>query len=566
MDDPLDAVTARAADQRFISQCSLTGLQDKLPFRWQTPPGIPPSPKRHYRSHYVYQGWQDLRDLSQWNHLSDFDLNLRLVDYSGLRPVLAWLLNWQSARGWCPFDPLSIFFVHGWQITNSWSRALTLQNLHNPRYADYANLFGFQDGIFPSEGGLRYYLTTLGANSQILAKTVQVQLDDARAVPVTVLALNHLIAGSTNLIKEAGIISQEAWRKAMVCPDGMIHDAASRLKCTAVQDTCYQPTTSQKPRPCPAKEKDHQGCDCKTADCAAVCRFATPRDPAARLVVYTGSNQPKSSPNQPATPPQEQPKGKGELRYGYRSVPLLLADEERRTSFILMDGFLPAPEREENPSAALLLQTPTFYPDLHLDAAAGDAGVGYASYLRAAHSLGVKRVVDLRADPSDQDKPGWTTRGYDDKGRPICFYGYAFTSNGYDPERKRHKWFCDKPCLTKEPPAVTLANVAYPPDECPYQAAKYAYGEIRNVALAFDDGSTRLVRDISVGTPAWKRIYHRARNAAEGRQATMERWRLKRLRVYGDLRGQAMIFQADVWDNLTTMARLVREATMAAGP
>ena len=37
--------------------------------------------------------------------------------------------------------------------------------------------------------------------------------------------------------------------------------------------------------------------------------------------------------------------------------------------------------------------------------------------------------------------------------------------------------------------------------------------------------------------------------------------------VYGDLRGKAMIFQADVWLNLTTMARLVCEATVAArGP
>jgi hypothetical protein len=38
------------------------------------------------------------------------------------------------------------------------------------------------------------------------------------------------------------------------------------------------------------------------------------------------------------------------------------------------------------------------------------------------------------------------------------------------------------------------------------------------------------------------------------------------LSVYGHLRAKAMIFQADVWANLTTMARLVREATLASGP
>jgi len=41
------------------------------------------------------------------------------------------------------------------------------------------------------------------------------------------------------------------------------------------------------------------------------------------------------------------------------------------------------------------------------------------------------------------------------------------------------------------------------------------------------------------GAPTWKRIYHRARNAAEGRNSAFERWGLKRLPVYGDLRGKA---------------------------
>jgi len=75
----------------------------------------------------------------------------------------------------------------------------------------------------------------------------------------------------------------------------------------------------------------------------------------------------------------------------------------------------------------------------------------------------------------------------------------------------------------------------------------------------------RLVRDVPVGTPAWNRLYHRARNAAEGRNAAAERRHLKRLRVYGDPRSRALTFQADVWLNLTTLARLVREATAATG-
>ena len=55
----------------------------------------------------------------------------------------------------------------------------------------------------------------------------------------------------------------------------------------------------------------------------------------------------------------------------------------------------------------------------------------------------------------------------------------------------------------------------------------------------------RLVRDLPVGSLAWKRLYHRARNASEARNATFEHWHLKRLPVYGGLRGKALSFLAD---------------------
>jgi len=169
----LTPVQTRAQDPIFVAQCSLNGLRDRLPLRWPAPPHTPPSPKKHYRSHYVYPspgsgqalGWEDLEDPAAWEDLSDFDLLLRLVDYTPLRPVLAQLLGWASARGQMPFDPVSIFLLTGWQITNGWNRAHTLRNLRKPRYADYARRFGFEDGIFPTEGGLRYWLTTIGQNS-----------------------------------------------------------------------------------------------------------------------------------------------------------------------------------------------------------------------------------------------------------------------------------------------------------------------------------------------------------------------------------------------------------------
>jgi hypothetical protein len=72
-----------------------------------------------------------------------------------------------------------------------------------------------------------------------------------------------------------------------------------------------------------------------------------------------------------------------------------------------------------------------------------------------------------------------------------------------------------------------------------------------------------LVRDVPVGSPAWKALYHRARNASEGRNATYEDWDLKRMPVYGLCRAKALSFLAETWSTLTTLARLVKEATFA---
>jgi hypothetical protein len=242
-----------------------------------------------------------------------------------------------------------------------------------------------------------------------------------------------------------------------------------------------------------------------------------------------------------------------------------LADPTRRFSLILLDHFQPANEHEENPAAALLLQLPTAYPDLRLDTVAGDAGFGYEVFLHTTYQLGAKRAIDLRAHSTDKDKTLWPIRGYDDKGRPVCAYGYHFTANGFDALRQRHKWFCGQACLHGAAPAVNLDQVIYPPTECPFQSpTAHPHGQIKNVAERFDDASIRLVRDLPFGTPTWKRYYHQARNAAESRNAAFEHWHLKHLSVYGTPRSQAIVFQADVWLNLTTLARLVQEATTAA--
>ncbi len=503
-----------------MGSCCLPSLQDRLPLRWPTPAGTAPSPKLRYRSGYQYLGWEDLGDPANWANYDDFDLLLRLVDFSSLRDVLALRLGWRSAKGKVPYDPISLFLLTLWQIVNRWNRAETLRNLRKERYADCARLFGFQQEVYPSEG--------------------------EQVIEVGIQELNQLIAQSVALLRESGVLSELAWQQALLCPDGQIHNAASRMRCQNVTESCYRSA----PRPCPAKEKGLRGCDCDTARCASVCKRATPWDRAARFVWYTADNQDDEK--------------EGEGFYGYRSLPLQLADPTRRFSITLLDDLRPANQREEVPATALLLQLAAHYPDLQVEAVAGDAGYGYQVFLHTVYDhLQARRVVDLRSHSSDEDPQNWVVRGYDDHGRPICPYGYSLAANGYDPSRQRTKWVCQKACLKNSQPKVQIPQVSYPPPDCPYQQSDHPHGRIFNLAERFSDGSIRLARDVPVGSPTWKRLYHRGRNAVEGRNATFEDWGLKRLPVYGLPRVTAFLFLADVLNNLTTMARLIREATLA---
>jgi hypothetical protein len=555
----------RAQEVSFVSQCSLLSLSASLPLQWPTLAGTPASPKKRYRSEYSY-GWQtalvDIEQVCTWTELSEFELLLRLVDFSGLRPVLAQLLGWESGRGWEPFDPVSFFLLVSWQIANRWRRSQMLQNLTDERYADYARSFGFRKGVYPTEGGVRYFLTTLGRNSEAGGACVTVQQGET-IIRMEIQKLNQLLAGAVGVLRQAAVFSPKAWQEALLCPDGQIHDAASNVRCISVSESCYQACTPEKPRPCAAKDKERRGCDCDTLACAQVCRHATPRDRQARYIYYTGSNQGVDNPNRTAQADPSEP-ARGEARYGYRSLPLRLADPQRRFSVTLLDDVRPANGHEDVPSAALLLQLKSHYPDLQVDAAAGDAGLGFDAFLHTIYAdVHARRIVDRRRHPADQDQDQWVTRGYDDAGRPICPYGYALNSYGFDRQRQRHKWCCDKACLLGKTPRIQLAQVTYPPPECPYQVGPHPHGRVINVGECFADASIRLVRDLPFGSPTWKALYRRARNAVEGRNATLEDWGFKRMPVFGLLRSKALIFLADVLDTLTTLARLVRQATLA---
>jgi len=370
-----------------------------------------------------------------------------------------------------------------------------------------------------------------------------------------------------HLVRRVGLIPEQTQRAATVSFDGQIHDAASRLRCQSVQASCYQPTSSDAPRSCPAKEKGQVGCPCDTSVCKSVCKRAAPRDPAARFVWYQGHNQGhnQGNPTRLASPSEAGSSG-GEGRFGYRSLPCQLVDPLSRASWTLDEAELaPANTHEETPAASLLRRVVGEYPWLHVASAVGDAGLGYAPFLSVAYELDVRRVVDLRAEPrTDQDRDGFAIRGYDASGWAVCQFGYRLHPNGFDALRHRTKWCCRHACETSG--EVPTGQPICPPD-CPYRdRAAHPFGRIVNVGRTFADGSLRLVRDVPYGSALWKALYRRGRNAAEGRNARLEGLGLKRLPVFGTARSQATLFLADLWTNLLQLARLIKEATTASFP
>lgn len=523
----LTASQQRSRDPALVASLSFPSLLAKLPLSLRPPADTPASPKRHYRSQYIYLGYQDLIDQLRWLTLSPFELALRLIDFSSLEAPLAQIVYSPSAKGHVPFHPVSMFLLLSWGVLNKWHRTETLRNLAAERYDDYRQAFGFVKGIYPTEGGLRYFQTMLGRSDG-----------------------NDLIAQTVELAHAIGIVSAQAIRHGIFSVDGMLHDAASRMHCSSVDDACYQPA----PRVCRAKEeKGRQGCDCNEIACAQACKHATPRDPKARFIVYEGHNQ-NDGPNAPSASAESQ-SPRGEPRYGYRTVGGHLIDRLCRDSLVLVHGLLGANAPEDKLATKLMEQAVGRYKWVNWEFAVADAGEGREPFLSTAYRLGLRRVVGLRSDKSDADKDKWAIRGYDDKGRPICPFGYQLRPNGWDAQRQRYKWCCRRTCERES---------EHPAPDCAHRFDGDKHGVVRDVGLSFADGSTRLARDLPYDSPFAKRLYARARNAAEERNAEFEDLGLKRMPVYGWERVQAVATVVDVWANLKTIVRLIREATLAA--
>jgi hypothetical protein len=530
----LIASRKRAARPDFAPTFSLDALRGQLPFRFPVPQGVPPSPKPRYRSEYRYLGCEDLACPSRLTNLSFFEIALRLIDFSPLRDYLAQAYYVPSAKGQVPFDPVSLFLgvCLRRELGCSW-RALA-RLLAGEHGAGWRRRFGFREGDTPSPSGLRYFFSSVGPE-----------------------LFEELCPLFTDLLHQAGLLPQRSTfpgdspeRGVSISHDIMLHQARSRMRCSQVTDTCYQPA----PRPCPARAAGKEGCDCTHPACATACRRATPLDQEARFIHYAGSNKYADLPTFSHT--------RGRDVYGYASNPDRLLDDRFACAWTIRTGLYPANSDERSLFPDSFAQLRARFPYLKIGEFLADAALGFQDCLDPIWQAGALRMVDIRAAQGDDDRQRQLQRGYDDKGHPLCIHGYPMRSNGHDYQRRRTKWCCHKVCLTPQPDAADSHPRPLAP-ECPYQTSKHKVGQVVNVGRTLPNGSVRLAREVPYDSQVWKQRYGR-RNLSESRNGSVEHLGLKRMDSFGLACGRKQNAIADFLSNLHTLGRLVREATTLA--
>jgi hypothetical protein len=527
------AIEKREQNGKALEPFALDNLKEKLPLVLSPDPNLPPSPKSGYRSTYRYLGCDDLNE-ETIEVFSPFEISIRLFDYSPLEPLLAAHIYVDSAKGQVPFHPVGMYLLSLYRRERNLSRHEVLRILGHPeegrvlrRCAGFGELEQAGND-FPGESGLRYFEKQLTPELQQEINALQV-----------------------DALYQAGLLptkpDAEEDTKATLSFDGMLHQARSRLRCSSVKDSCYQAA----PRPCPAKEKGKQGCDCLDDECAEACRYTTARDPEARFVVYTGNNKrAKTSPNTPVQTRNQRSRA-SRMVYGYYSYAGQLLDDELATYWVLPAAFGPATCGDPALFPDNLAYLQRRFPWLRIGEVLADAGACEQTCLDAIWEAGALRMVDICAHESDKDPDIRLARGYDEKGHPLCPFGYVLHANGHDYGRRRTKWRCAKCCQRdSEKPIPT----------CDYLKADYKHGYTTTVGRAHSDGSVRLAREIPYGSPAWEERYGR-RNSAESRNGCLERLGLKRMPVHGLTSCHVTVLQGDFVANQRTLVRLIREAT-----
>jgi len=522
----------RAGVERLKALFSLQAIMEQLPLRF--PSRVDRSEPLRFRalSWYSYPGWRVLTDLEQLASMTGFYVALHLIDFSTLRAELVELTAINlDAPGQTPYDPVSLFLccLLRWHEGLGWKKLA--KRLAGPHGGGWRRLCGFHDRT-PSASTMRTFYKDLGPAFH-----------------------TDLCPRFVALLTAAGLLPEQnthdatpAHRGLPVAVDGMLHDAHSRMRCSKVTDTCYQPTSPQDPRPCPAQEAGQEGCDCTDPACTQACRRTTSRDAEARFIHYTGRNRDA----------EEDPRNARDV-YGYRSYPMVIPDDELHTYWIAYTPVHPANTDERTIFPDAFAHLLSRLPQIAIGEVVSDSAIGYASCLNPIYDAQAIPTVDIRHDPGDEDQDTRIARGYDQHGHPLCAHGYPMSFNGLDYTRLRACWVCRQVCADRPDPDPQDVS-------CPFRDPERPLGQTRHVKNAFvhPDGSRheRLARLYPFGSDLWREHYTSRRNVTESRNGQIEHLGLDRIWSYGLDGATADLCFADLLINLRNLGRLVQQATL----
>jgi hypothetical protein len=543
----IDAAKRRLLIPNFVELFRWEAIRPLLPLKLPTPGDPPAWNGRRCRSFYQWLPPEDVHTSPALAGMDEFDLVLRLFDFSPWRPYFA--QRFKSQFGPPPFDPLSLGLGMFLAVYQKWDWQRLNQELRSKdRGPDYCRRLGFDPSDVPGESTFRMalHLTQLDWFADCQTSLAQ------------------------GLMAYALIPTQSTFpgdppeRGVTLSTDCQLIQARSHQKCRHQNPTCSLPGST---RPCPAREADKEGCACDTQACREHCRFATPRDPEAAYVHYSGSNRPGPNPNAPqAGSPQAQPPAqpKGKHHYGYKSKAFNFVDDRLFMLWSLTGPCTPANINDHLLTVPGLKQLRRRFPDLEIGELLGDAGEGYDEVLRYAHDdLNALRTIRLLPMHGDDQPLTCLKRGYDQHGNPLCPLGYRLFCNGHHYDHGTTKWVCRQKCAHQPNPDILLPGQ---PDTSPSrQACQFAdpehpLGYSLTIGLSLPDGGTRLARDMHVGSDTWNLRIGR-QSYSESRNASQQRRSVKRSPWFGLQNTAKTLLISDTLSLAFNLARLIFEAS-----
>jgi len=236
--------TLPAAERRlqlpgFVQTFQWESIRWLLPLQLPVPGAAPTWSGRACRSYYQWLATEDLHANGEVLRLDEFDLLLRLFDFSSWRPYFA--QRFHSQYGPPPFDPLSLGLSMFLACHQSWDWERLVQELRSAaRGEDYCRRLGFDLADLPAPSTLRMAFG-------------QTQVDWFTACQ------DSLVAGLMvyQLIPTHSTFPGDPLDQGVsISTDCQLIASRSRMQCTHQVPTCSQPAVR---RNCPARLAGKEG-------------------------------------------------------------------------------------------------------------------------------------------------------------------------------------------------------------------------------------------------------------------------------------------------------------------